>query len=96
MISNFEYLMLLNKYSGRSHNDLNQYYVFPWVIADYKSKQIDLSNPNAYRDLTKPIGALNPEKLQRFKFLYKNNNKSHYYGSHYSTSLFILYYLVRL
>jgi hypothetical protein len=37
-ISNFDYLMLLNKYSGRSFNDPNQYYVFPWVLSDYESK----------------------------------------------------------
>lgn len=34
-LSNFDYLMLLNKYSGRSYNDINQYYVFPWVLKDY-------------------------------------------------------------
>lgn len=37
-ISNFDYLMLINKYSGRSLIDLNQYYVFPWVIKDYNSQ----------------------------------------------------------
>ncbi len=30
--------MLLNKYSGRSYNDPNQAFVFPWVLSDYKSK----------------------------------------------------------
>ena len=37
-LSNFDYLMLVNKYSGRSLVDLNQYYIFPWVITDYTSK----------------------------------------------------------
>lgn len=59
-ISNFDYLMLLNKYSGRTHNDVNQYYVFPWVLKDYQSEKIDLNDPNVYRDLSKPMGALNP------------------------------------
>ena len=31
-ISNFDYLMLLNTLSGRSHSDLAQYPVFPWVL----------------------------------------------------------------
>jgi hypothetical protein len=31
-ISNFDYLMTVNKYAGRSFNDLNQYYVFPWIL----------------------------------------------------------------
>ena len=37
-ISNFEYLMCLNTLAGRSYNDLMQYPVFPWVIADYDSQ----------------------------------------------------------
>ncbi len=60
LLSNFDYLMIINKYSGRSYNDLNQYYVFPWIIQDYTSNKIDLTDPNIYRDLSKPIGALNP------------------------------------
>lgn len=31
-MSNFDYLMLLNTLSGRSHSDLAQYPVFPWVL----------------------------------------------------------------
>jgi hypothetical protein len=37
LIDNFTYLMILNKYSGRSFCDTNQYPIFPWIIADYKS-----------------------------------------------------------
>lgn len=44
-ISNFEYLMRLNRLAGRTYNDLSQYYVFPWVLADYSSDTIDLRNP---------------------------------------------------
>ena len=39
-ISNFEYLMILNTMAGRSYNDLTQYPVFPWVLADYHSKRL--------------------------------------------------------
>lgn len=62
-ISNFEYLMHLNILSGRSFNDASQYPVIPWVINDYSSDKCDFSNPNFFRDLTKPIGALNEERL---------------------------------
>lgn len=31
-MSNFDYLVLLNTLSGRSHSDLAQYPVFPWVL----------------------------------------------------------------
>lgn len=37
-ISNFEYLMYLNTLAGRTYNDLMQYPVFPWILADYKSE----------------------------------------------------------
>jgi hypothetical protein len=36
-ISNFAYLVFLNTLAGRSYNDLTQYPVFPWVLADYTS-----------------------------------------------------------
>ena len=56
-ISNFQYLMALNTLAGRSYNDLMQYPVFPWVLADYKSEELDMTNPKTFRDLTKPMGA---------------------------------------
>jgi len=98
LLSNFDYLMLVNKYAGRTYNDLNQYYVFPWVLNDYTSPKLDLSDPEIYRDLSKPMGAINPNKLRRYKDKYKNefHDLKCLYGSHYSTSLFVLYYLVRL
>ncbi|KAG8125672.1 hypothetical protein E2320_020816 [Naja naja] len=45
-ISNFEYLMFLNTIAGRTYNDLNQYPVFPWVITNYESEELDLTLPN--------------------------------------------------
>jgi len=52
-ISNFEYLMYLNTISGRTYQDLNQYPIFPWIIADYESEKLDLNAPATYRDLSK-------------------------------------------
>lgn len=48
-ISNFEYLMSLNSFAGRSFNDLTQYPVFPWVLKDYSSEHLQLDNPESYR-----------------------------------------------
>ncbi|KAL3923975.1 MAG: hypothetical protein SGPRY_004056, partial [Prymnesium sp.] len=56
-ISNFEYLMRLNELAGRTYNDLNQYPVFPWVLRDYSSPSLDLSDPKVYRDFGLPMGA---------------------------------------
>ena len=65
-LSNFDYLMSVNEAGNRSILDLTQYPVFPWVITDFTSDQIDLKNPKIYRDLSKPIGALNPQRLRGF------------------------------
>lgn len=72
-ITNYEYIMHLNQAAYRSFSDLTQYPVFPWIIKDYTSKELDLDNPDIYRDLSKPIGALNPKRLSDFRkrFIYK-------------------------
>jgi hypothetical protein len=62
-ISNFQYIMELNKMAGRTFNDIMQYPVFPWILADYTSDSLNLNDSRVYRDLTKPIGALNPNRL---------------------------------
>lgn len=56
--------MYLNEASNRSFSDLSQYPVFPWIIADYENDVIDLNNPKIYRDLSRPIGAMNEDRLQ--------------------------------
>ena len=56
-IGNFEYLMALNSLAGRTCNDLNQYPVFPWILADYTSPSLNLDDPASYRDLSK-VGLL--------------------------------------
>lgn len=81
----------------RTINDLTQYPVFPWVISDYKSATLDLSDPKVYRDLSKPVGALNPERLVRLIERYEEMPPPKFiYGSHYSTPGFVLFYLVRM
>ena len=32
------------------------YLQFPWILKDYHSEELDLNNPDIFRDLTKPIG----------------------------------------
>ena len=48
-ITNFEYLMELNKLAGRTFNDLMQYPVFPFILSDYKSKELNLTQHSVYR-----------------------------------------------
>jgi len=65
-LSNLDYLLLLNSYAYRSFSDITQYPVFPWVIQTFKSDVLDLKDPATYRDLSKPIGALNQKRLEEF------------------------------
>ena len=100
-ISNYEYLMELNFLAGRSFNDINQYPVFPWVLSDYTSDTIDLSDPSCYRDFSKPVGALNPQRLEGFLERYKqmqdaDDMDAFLYGSHYSYGGAVLFYLARV
>ena len=60
----------LNLLAGRTYNDLNQYPVFPWVLADYTSEQLDLNDAASFRDLSKPIGALSEKRAQFFRDRY--------------------------
>lgn len=75
--------------------------MFPWILTDYTSATIDLADKSVYRDLSKPVGALNPKRLEEFEVRYENlpedeNMPRFYYGSHYSTALVVLYYLIRM
>ncbi|XP_038876483.1 BEACH domain-containing protein B-like [Benincasa hispida] len=71
-ITNFEYLMILNTLSGRSYNDLTQYPVFPWVLADYSSEVLDFNKSSTFRDLSKPVGALDLKRFEVFEDRYRN------------------------
>ncbi|XP_027763570.1 neurobeachin-like protein 2 [Empidonax traillii] len=100
-ISNFEYLMQLNTIAGRTYNDLSQYPVFPWILRDYVSETLDLSNPAVFRDLSKPIGVANErhardvkEKYESFEDPTGTVDKFHY-GTHYSNAAGVMHYLIR-
>ena len=101
-ITNFDYLLHLNMLAGRSYNDLCQYPVMPWVLSNYTSEEIpDLTDRSNFRDLSKPMGALNPERLEefieRFESFSDPTIPPFMYGSHYSTSAgVVLHFLVRM
>jgi hypothetical protein len=103
-MSNFDYLMALNTIAGRTFNDLCQYPVMPWILNDYTSEKLDLTNPAIYRDLSKPMGALNETRLKEFLDRFNSFEENvtsgipaFMYGSHYSTMVgVVLHFLVRL
>ncbi|KAF2758334.1 beach-domain-containing protein [Pseudovirgaria hyperparasitica] len=102
-ISNFHYLMLVNTLAGRTFNDLTQYPVFPWVLADYTSEELDLTNPRSFRDLSKPMGCQSASREAEFRDRYQSfaemgdhNAPPFHYGTHYSSAMIVTSYLIRL
>ena len=65
-------MVQLNMLAGRTYNDLNQYPVFPWILSDYTSSSLDLNDPATFRDLSKPVGALEEKRLAFFKDRYQS------------------------
>lgn len=52
-------ISVCSAFLGRTYNDLNQYPVFPWVLTNYDSEELDLTLPGNFRDLSKvprPLG----------------------------------------
>ena len=98
-LSTYSYLMLLNTLSGRTYNNLAQYPVFPWILKDYFSKEIDLNETSSYRDLSYPIYAQDDETRENLKLKYESfedNEIKYHCGSHYSNCGFVCYYLIRV
>lgn len=99
LLSNFDYLMRINIYSGRTYNDLSQYPVFPWILSDYSSDELDLTNPKSFRDLSKPIGVLDQDRLA---IMVERSNSSdsddtrYLFGSLYSSAAVVIGFLVRM
>lgn len=99
-VSNFHYLMMVNTLAGRTFNDLTQYPVFPWIIADYTSEDLDLDDPATFRDLSKPMGAQTqgrvPGYIETYSALRDIGQDPFHYGTHYSSAMIVSSYLIRL
>lgn len=108
-ISDWEYLTQLNKMAGRSYNDLMQYPVFPFVLADYTSASLDLNDAKSFRNFKKPMAIQNKCNEQHYIDTYNyvkqelsegldlaGRHEPYHYGSHYSNSGIVLHFLVRL
>ena len=99
-VSNFHYLMMVNTMAGRTFNDLTQYPVFPWILADYTSEDLDLEDPATFRDLSKPMGAQTQSRIPAFMETYSAlkeiGQDPFHYGTHYSSAMIVSSYLIRL
>ena len=81
---------------------IRQYPVFPWILSDYTSSELDLSDPAVFRDLSKPMGAQGAERAEEFATRYATWEDPEgvvppfHYGTHYSSAAIVIHYLMRL
>ena len=64
--------MIINRYSGRTFNELGQYPVMPWVITNYDADpcEVDfdfIANKGNLRDLKVPAGKIDAKKFEKLK-----------------------------
>lgn len=98
--------MQINKFAGRSFQDVNQYPILPWVLSEYSK---DFTNPsvlaklggkqNILRNLSYHVSVQTKPKQEYIIDKYideKSKGFKRHFGVHYSTSGFLYYYLIRL
>ena len=102
-ISTLNLITYLNLYANRSFNDINQYPVFPWLSLEYGNdsftyKQLrPFGTPMGMLDFNKEVAARKESFISTWSVCTKEEeNDAERYRSHYSTSLYITYYLVRV
>ena len=93
-ISNFEYLMNINYYCGRTFSDLSQYPFLPWIITNFESEKLDLKDPSNYRDFAYPPSSLDPNLFEANKAKYPS--LGYFYNSGPICPLSLFKYFVRL
>jgi len=92
-ISNFEFLLKINKLASRSILDISQYPIFPWIVLTFERG----NNPDqkhVFRDLQKPSGLIcshmlklvESNKIEEYNHSYERTKiDSPKYPYHYST-----------
>ena len=97
-IDTFQFLLYVNKYGGRSYNDLNQYPIIPWIVLKFFPKN-DIYHYK-YRDLIFPISIQNEnqKEVAKNKFISSKEDSDFqfHFNLHYSNSSYVILYLVRL
>jgi hypothetical protein len=101
-ISTYQYLLYINKFSSRSYNDINQYPIFPWIFLESKyGSYKDKNTIPKFRELYYPISIKNTNDIKDAILYFEANLAENtrfpsHYRLHYSTSGYLLSYLVRL
>ena len=99
-IDSLQYLLYLNKYAGRSYNELSQYPVLPWIFLLEKNNGPNKEGTYALRKLEYPISVQTVELRKNAQDNYDNISEDGSYQCHfrlhYSTSAYVILYLARL
>ena len=100
-LNTYSYIMILNTVSGRTYNDIAQYPIYPWLISNYSTNELDLTDSKSFRDFMYPIYAQDEETRENLKGKYETfgedqNEFKYHSGSHYSNAGFVCYYLIRI
>ena len=91
----YEYLLYVNKYGSRTFNDPNQYPIFPWL------HKLNTDSKRVLRDLKYPMEAQNEKNREIVLNKYTDDEELNikfpsHFGTHYSTSAYIYFYLMRV
>jgi hypothetical protein len=105
------FLLLLNKFSGRSFNDFGQYPIFPWILSDYSCTYEELKQKtekneiDGFRDLLLNSGVISEKKqeIAKTQFEASIEGDEMIYGAEkyhlkfgFSNRIFSLGYLIRM
>ena len=98
-LSNYHYLTLLNLLAGRSFNETSQYPVFPWVLR-HDMREYRGEGRDVFRNFAENVGCQladsRREAQKRYILMGEAGMEPCHFGSHYSTSGIVSYYLIRL
>jgi hypothetical protein len=96
LVDNFTYLCLINRSGRRSLADYTQYYVFPWIIGDYNTTQLESAPQESFRNLSLPMGQIGRERGPRFDTIFEDSGNRYFYGTHYMHLGVVLFFLFRI
>ena len=89
-LSSFHYLLMINKYSTRTYNNLNQYLIMPLLFLSEKNKR-KLDQVICVQKFDE-----NYKEELKMKYLSNYETSECHFNIHYSNQGFIMYYLIRV
>ena len=98
-IDTFQFLLYVNKYGGRTYNDISQYPIIPWIILEFIPK--DNIYIYKYRNLVFPISIQDENQKEKVKKMFIESKEEfpdfqYHYNLHYSNGSYVILYLSRL